>query len=298
MKRAAFIATALRTQLAKWPALTLLGLAGLALAAICLAAALIRGVEISPEGNLLDTATFDAALGFFMLTLAVLASGIPWRSRERRVWTSLLIGLTLYAYAIETVQAFRGLDPRFSRVAGSIDQAAGGIFFLVALAIMLCFTTVAVKYFLAPATPLTVGVRYGALASWVAFGVGIWMSLVTRGRVVPEAGNLLVVHALGFHGLQTIPGVALLLRWTGTAQSVARRRVHCAGLAWLTACLAVAWQSGTGRPIAELSPATAGAALCLSVFGLAVFLAVRAWLQSDALDSDRQPASPARDAAV
>lgn len=298
MKRVAFIATALRTQFAQWPALTLLGLVGLALAVMCLGAALIRGAEIAPEGNLLDTATFNAALGFFMLTLAILASGVPWRSRGRRLWTGLLVGLTLYAYTIETLQAFRGLDPRFSQVAGSVDQAAGGIFFLVALAIMLCFTILAVKYFRAPATPLTVGVRYGALASWVAFGVGIWMSLVTRGRIVPEAGNLLVVHALGFHGLQTVPGVALLLKWADTPRSVARRRVHLAGLAWLAACLAVTRQSGTGRPIAKLSLATAGAALCLLVFGFAVFLAGRAWLRSDAFDSDRQPASPARGAAV
>ena len=298
MKRVAFIVTALRTQFAQWPALTLSGLIGLALAVMCLGAALIRGAEIGPEGDLFDTATFDGALGFFVLTLAILASGVPWRSRGRRVWTGLLVGFTLSAYTIETLQAFRGLDPRFSQVAGSVDQAAGGIFFLVALAILLCFTILAVKYFRAPATPLTVGVRYGVLASWVAFGVGIWMSLVTRGRIVPEAGNLLVVHALGFHGLQTVPAVALLLKWADTPLSIARRRVHLAGLAWLAACLAVAWQSGTGRPIATLSLATAGAALCLLVFGLAVFLAGRAWLRSDAFDSDHQQASPARGADV
>jgi hypothetical protein len=183
-------------------------------------------------------------------------------------------------------------------VAGPLDQAAGGVFFLVALAIMLCFTILAVKYLRAPATPLAVAVRYGATASRGAFGVGIWMSVVTRGRVVPDAGNLLVVHALGLHGLQMVPGVALLLRWADTAQSVARRRVHLAGLVWVTAWLAVAWQSGSGRSIGELSSTTIGTALCLLIFGLIMVLAAQAWLRSVVFESERRPVSSARDAAV
>jgi hypothetical protein len=88
-----------------------------------------------------------------------------------------------------------------------------------------------------------------------------------QGRVVPDAGNLLVLHAAGFHGLQAGPIVALLLRWAHTAVSVARRWVHLAGLVWLGACLAIAWQSGSGRAIVELSVSTAAAALCLLAFG-------------------------------
>ena len=47
-----------------------------------------------------------------------------------------MVGMIVYAYSIETVQAFRGLDPRFSNVAGPVDQALGGVFFLSAVGIM------------------------------------------------------------------------------------------------------------------------------------------------------------------
>ena len=139
MKRLGLLGTAIRGPLVQLPALTGLGVVGLTLGAMCVAGAIARGVEVPPEGNLLETATFDGALGLFILTLAVLAPGVEWTRRGRRIWVRLLVGFTLYAYAIETTQAFRGLDPRFSRVAGPLDQAAGGIFFLTALGIMCCF---------------------------------------------------------------------------------------------------------------------------------------------------------------
>lgn len=246
-QRLAFAGQAFRAQLKQLPALTVMGLLGLGLGALCAGVALVHRSEVPPEGDLLDTATFDAALGIFILTLAALAPGVEWGGRTRQVWARFLVAFTLYAYAIETIQAFRGLDPRFSRVASPLDQAAGGIFFLVALAIMVCFSVLAVKYFRAPTHSLAVAVRYGAAASFIAFGVGIWMSIVTRGRVVPNAGNLLVPHAVGFHGLQVLPLLALFLRWGNTSESTARRRVHAAGLVWLAACLALAWQAASGR---------------------------------------------------
>jgi hypothetical protein len=106
--------------------------------------------------------------------------------------------------------------------------------------------------------------------------------VASRFHPKPEAGNLLVVHAAGFHGLQVVPLVALFLRWAETEASVVRRRVHVAGLTWLSACVAIAWQSGSGRPIAELSPGTAVAALCLLVFSFTGMLAVRSWLRGSA----------------
>ena len=136
-----------------------------------------------------------------------------------------------------------------------------------------------VKYFRAPAGPITVAVRYGGAASIMAFGVGIWMSVVTQGRHVADAGNLLVVHATGFHGLQVVPMIALLLQWAETRASLARWRVHVAGVTWLGACLAITWQSGSGRSVVELSPATAVTALCLLAFSVTGVLAARSWLR-------------------
>ncbi|MGH7563358.1 MAG: hypothetical protein ACREK5_02915 [Gemmatimonadota bacterium] len=290
-RRLEFLAKVLGGQLARSLDLTALGVLGLVLGGLCAAAALVRGAAIPREGNLLETASFDGAVGVFILTLAVLALGVSWTPRGRRVWGGFLIALTLYSYGIETLQAFRGLDPRFSRVAGPLDQAAGGLFFLAAVGIMVCFIVLAVKYFRAEPDPVTVAVRYGAAASLVAFGVGIWMSLVTNGRHVPEAGNLLFLHATGFHGLQAVPLVALLLRWAGPPESAARRRVHLAGMAWLGACLAIALQSGSGRGITEPSPATAATVVLLLVFGVTAFLALLAWLSTAPPWSGPEPAT-------
>jgi hypothetical protein len=270
------------SRLAAFPALSAAGFTGIALGGLCLLAALATGVEVLPEGNWLDTATFNGSVGFFVLTMVLLATEVGWTERGRRLWGGLLVVLLLYLFGIETVQAFRGLDPRFTVAGTSTDQLLGGVFFLAALCIMVCFLVLAAKYFRASSTTFTVAVRYGTAASLVAFGVGIVMSVVTRGRTVPEAGNLLVLHAAGFHGLQTIPLVALFSVWAGASDMVARRRVHVAGLAWLLTCLAVAWQSGSGRAIAEPSLASAVAAVALGTFAVVAVFSVRELLESDA----------------
>jgi hypothetical protein len=253
-------------QLHYFPQCTWAGFAGVTVGVFCAAVAGIRGVEIPPEGNLLDTATFNIALGIFILTLSALAPGVSWSKRGQRRWSRMLVVFTLYSYGIETVQAFRGLDPRFSRVAGPIDQAAGGIFFLVALSVLACFVILVMKYFRVDGTPLVLAVRYGAIASMIAFGVGIWMSVVTQGRTVPAAGNLLVAHAFGFHGLQAVPIVAFLIQQSKMPQSSMRSLVHWAGLAWVSVCVALAFQSGSGHAIFDLTPAAITAALCLMIF--------------------------------
>ncbi len=276
-RRLQFLIATLRPALAWSRPLTAMGVLGVVLGAVCLAAAGLRGVEVAPEGNLLETGTFNGSVGIFGLTLVVLAAGVSWSDRGGRWWAGLLAGASLYAYAVETVQAFRGLDPRLSQVAGPADQIIGGVFFLDALLILGCFVVLAVKYFRAAPSPVILAVRYGALASFVAFGVGIWMTAVTQGRYVAEAGNLLPLHAVGFHGLQAVPMLALLAGWAVIPEPLVRRRVHLVGSLWLGACLALAWQSGTGRPVAELSVATAVAAACLLTWFLFTALAARDW---------------------
>jgi hypothetical protein len=58
-----------------------------------------HGVIVEPEGNLYKAATFDIAVGLFLLTLGLIARisdvGPRWR------WT--LVGLTLFGYGVETV---------------------------------------------------------------------------------------------------------------------------------------------------------------------------------------------------
>ena len=187
-------------------------------------------------------------------------------------WSILLFG---YAYAIENVQTFRGLDPRFSRVAAPVDQILGGIFFLTALSTLVLFAIMAVRFFRRDRpdrdSPVLVAIKYGCVTSLGAFAAGIWMSLIA-GRHTGVAGNILPLHALGFHGLQGVPLVALLLQWSGADPRDTRRWGHLTGIAWVVACVAVAWQTVVGRSIFDVSPAMLVTAFVLAVWsGIAVY---------------------------
>jgi hypothetical protein len=251
-----------------------LGILGLALGTVCFAGMAFHGLIVEPEGNLYKAASFDVAVGIFALTLALIVPAAVFTPRGLSRWRWTLIGLTVFGYAVETLQIFRGLDPRFSRVAGPLDQAIGGVFFLSAIGILICFLVLMTRFFFRPTSgeggALVLALRYGALASLLAFGVGIAMSVHGGPRIEP-AGNLLPLHAAGFHGLQAIPLIALLLGWAGVSPGDARRAVHLGGTAWLLACLAIAWQIGGGRSVLEPAPASAAALLVL-IGWTAVFL--------------------------
>jgi len=116
------------------PALVVMGFVGIGLGLICLAVMFARGgVPIPPEGDLHKPATFNIAVGIYILTTALLLPSAGFSERGRKRWVRWNVGLFAYAYIIETVQVFRGLDPRFSRHGTPLDQIAGGVFFLTAL---------------------------------------------------------------------------------------------------------------------------------------------------------------------
>ena len=255
------------------------GVLGIALGAVCFFGMAFHGVIVEPEGNLYKAATFDIAVGLFLLTLGLIARisdvGPRWR------WT--LIGLALFGYGVETIQIFRGYDPRFSRASSPLDQAIGGVFFLSALGIMVCFLVLVMRFFLRPTTgergALILALRYGTAASLLAFGVGIAMSALGGPRV-GASGNLLPLHAAGFHGLQAIPLVALLLGWARVPEEKSRRAVHLSGIAWLAACVAIALQTSSGRSVLEPSVATAIAAAVLLAWALILAKALLTFLRS------------------
>ncbi|MGH9321971.1 MAG: hypothetical protein ACRD3V_19050 [Vicinamibacteria bacterium] len=259
------------------------GVLGLCLGVICFIGMAYHGLIVEPEGNLYKAATFDIAVGLFLLTLALIVRTAGFTPRGQARFHFTLIGLALFGYGVETIQIFRGFDPRFSRVASPLDQAIGGIFFLSALGIMVLFLVLMTRFFFRPTSGengvLVLALRYGAVASVLAFGVGIAMS-VLGGPRVGATGNLLPLHAAGFHGLQATPLVALLLLWAGVPPEDARRAVHCSGILWLSACAAVAWQSAGGRSVLELSPATAIAATVLLVWAIILSRAFAAFHRS------------------
>ncbi|HEV7387620.1 MAG TPA: hypothetical protein VGN73_03305 [Gemmatimonadaceae bacterium] len=270
-----------RQRLMENRALVVMGTIGIVLGVICVAVFVARGgAPIPPEGDLTKAASFDTAIGIYLLTLALLVPSAGFSDRGRKRWVRWHIGLLTYAYAIETVQIFRGIDPRFSRVATPPEQILGMVFFLTALAVMVLFLIMAVKFFRSgrpdATSPVLLAIRYGAVTSIGAFIAGIWMSVI-QGRHTGVSGNILPLHALGFHGLQAVPLVALLLVWAGATADETRKWVHITGIAWVIACAAVAQQTIAGRSIFDVSPTMMVAVFVLVVWGGGVLFAFARW---------------------
>jgi hypothetical protein len=105
--------------------------------------------------------------------------------RSRRRWLGWALGLTLYAYSIEAIQTLRGLDPRFSHHFTPIDQVAGSLFGLVAVALIVHFGVLAVKLVSCPTNRprglVLVALRYACASAAFAFAAGLGM-IIIQGR--------------------------------------------------------------------------------------------------------------------
>jgi hypothetical protein len=256
---------------------------GIALSAVCAVIGLTRGLIIPPEGDLTKAIAFDLAVGIYAITLGFIAPLAHFSASGERRWVGVSVGVALYAYALETVEQLRGLDPRFSRAAGPVDSLVGSTFVLVALGLIVMFMILAVKLARRGTGGgdglVLLGLRYAICATLLAFAAGIWMSAI-QGRYTGVAGNILPMHALGFHALQAIPLVAWLFSHASVPELEARRWLHTAGVTWLTACLAIAWQTVVGRPVSKASLAMLVAVLALSVWALSAARALLAWRAS------------------
>jgi hypothetical protein len=284
------IGTALRTAAAgalgvfrRERALTAAALLGIALGMGCAAAIGIRGGElVGTEGHLRKAATFDVALGIYLLTLVMLVPLARFSRGGLTAWRTATLLLILFAYGMENVQIARGLDPRFTRAGSVADQILGGVFFLAATGLIVLFAVLAWKILARRMDgadgALLLSLRYAGAATFGAFAAGIWMS-AAQGSRAGTAGSILPLHALGFHGLQALPLVAILLTWAGMAADRARPWIHAAGVAWLAACAAVAWHTAQGRPPLEISAANGIAAAALLAWAAVAALAARTWLR-------------------
>jgi hypothetical protein len=266
-------------------ALTLTSLGGVALGAIILAIVFVRGPIVEPEGDLMKPATFNLAVGIFILSL------IPWlpvsgfTDTGRRLWRRWMVAMLIYAFGIETIQQFRGIDPRFS-LAEPASQGFGALFFASALAISVMSIGLGVRAFDARATGrrglMVIAARWAGAAMLIGFVAGMWLS-ANRGRFVGVEGNLLPLHAAGFHGVQAIPLVALMLAWSGIGVDTARRWVHIAGLAWVGACVAIWWQTALGRSLLAPQQPVVILAVLIGIWTVAAMRAVVAWRTSRAV---------------
>lgn len=254
------------------------GLMGIVLGLIGLVAMAVYGRIIPPEGFLYKAVSFDMAIGIYVLTIILLMplAGLSARARIRWRWWS--VAMTVYVYGAENIQIYRGMDPRFTRVGSLWDQIAGAILGAVAVGLIVMFLILVWRFFskrtFLNESLLLVGIRYGCTAVILAFAAGIWMGAI-QGPMVETKGNVLPLHAAGFHGLQAVPLVALMLGGSSMSRENARRLVHVAGIAWLCFCAAIAWQTAQGRSVLEASPATVLAASFFAVWiGCAVAAAL------------------------
>lgn len=262
---------------------TATALAGVALGGLAFIAAGVRGSVVAPEGDLMKPATFDVALGLFILSLVPWLPAAGFGDAARRRWRHWMIGLLIYAFGIETIQQVRGIDPRFSQAEPG-SQIFGLAFFITALGITSLSVALAARAFDVRASGrrglLVLAARWASVSMLIGFLAGFWLS-ANQGRFVGEAGNLLPLHAAGFHAVQAIPLVALMLAWSAVPVDAARRWVHLAGAAWAAACVAIWWQTALGRAVTDLASAAGLAAVALlGTWTLAALRALVAWRQT------------------
>jgi hypothetical protein len=260
------------------------GVAGLVLGGAGLVVMAVHGPLIAPEGELSKAVSFNVAVGIYALTIALFVPLARFSPRGLRWWRATQIGMALCAYALENIQIARGLDPRFTQAGGVVDKLMGPVFLFIALGLIAAFLILAVALFRRRESGdeglVLLGVRYACAATILpAFASGLWMSFI-QSRQVGTAGNILPLHALGFHGLQALPLLALFLCWGHVPAALARRLVHVGGIAYLAACAGLAWQTLVGRAVTEPAPGMVLSGLSLFVWLAVTFWAASQWLRA------------------
>ncbi|GKU77255.1 hypothetical protein [Paenibacillus sp. L3-i20] len=236
--------------------LVMVGLLGLVLAAISALYIGFNGATILPEGNIESVFSFDAALGLFALSIAAIMPLANLSSRNRAIIRWLFIQSALYAYAVETIQHFRGINPRFSEVGTTADTIFGALFGLESFVLIIATVLLAISFFrrrgYEALKPLVLSIRYAFVSTMAAFAGGIWM-IALQSRYTGDAGNLIVLHGLGFHALQALPLLGWLLMRSNMDAKITHRWVHIGSISWTLAILFVAIQTVLGRTLFELT---------------------------------------------
>ncbi|MCJ8011843.1 hypothetical protein MUG84_08825 [Paenibacillus sp. KQZ6P-2] len=250
----------------KWLVLT--SILGFLLSAFCGLWVVVFGKDVAPSGNILNAFSFNAAIGIFLLSTAAI---LPYSGLGRKSKAFIrypYIALTLYAYAAETVQNFRGVNPRFVRGGSPFDVAVGSIFAFVALLLILFYLVPAIAYFRSKVyrihPELVTGIRYAMLAVILSFAAGIWIS-TNQGRVVGLHGNIIWLHGLGFHALQAVPLVAWLAVHSSLSRASRIRMIHLTGISYILGLLAIGWQTVLGHAILEWSLLPVAAGICFLI---------------------------------
>ncbi|NYE08669.1 hypothetical protein F4694_005518 [Bacillus niacini] len=211
---------------------------------------------IAPEGNMRDAFSFNAAIGMFILSIAAILPLSRFGARKRKVVRWLFIFASIYSYTIETLQNFRGINPRFSREGTVVDIAAGMLFGVISL-VLVALTIVLMVHFLRMKQPhgrpfLIMGIRYAFLSVLAANSAGIWMILL-QDRLTGGTGNLIVLHGVGFHALQTLILPAWLLEKAQIHEKYKKTMIHTGSIAWMLMVLVLGIQTSLGQSVFEIT---------------------------------------------
>ncbi|WP_338554374.1 hypothetical protein [Paenibacillus sp. KS-LC4] len=234
-----------------------LGLFGFVLAAICVVWMLFYGSEVAPYGNVSKAASFNAALGIFLISTAAVLPLSAMSARGKAIFRWSYVMLSLYSYFAENVQNMRGMNPRFVKGGTSFDLAVAAGFTLVAMLLIVFYCVLAVAFFRSRSyelrPELVLAIRYAMVAVLISFAAGIWLSM-TGSRLTGGNGNMIWLHGLGFHAIQAVPFVAWLSERTSLRPQDRCKWVHMAGGAYMIGLLEVGWQTWIGGAMLELSP--------------------------------------------
>lgn len=250
--------------------LVLTSVLGFLLSAFCGLWVLAFGSEAPPGGNILNAFSFNAAIGIFLLSTAAILPYSGLGRTGRAFFRYPYIVLALYAYAAETVQNFRGVNPRFVVGGSAFDVWVGNIFAFIALLLVLFYLVLAIAYFrpriYASYPEMATGIRYAMIAVMMSFAAGIWISM-NQGRMVGLHGNIIWLHGLGFHALQAIPLVAWLAERSSLPKAMRKRMIHVTGVSYILGLVAIGWQTVLGHAVLEWSflPIAAGACFLVSL---------------------------------
>ncbi|OLS34753.1 hypothetical protein BTR25_21335 [Bacillus sp. MRMR6] len=236
--------------------LVITGLIGFILSAGIAIYLFFQGPTILPEGNVKDAFSFNAAIGIFMISIAAILPLTKFAARKRRVIRWLFIFASLYCYTIETVQNFRGISPRFSREGTVVDMMAGILFGVISLLLVILTIVLAIHFLRMKQqhdrSLLIMGVRYAFISVLVGNFAGIWM-IILQDRLTGDGGNVIILHGIAFHALQTLILPAWLLEKARIKDEIKKSLIHISSIAWMLSMLLIGIQTALGRTVFELT---------------------------------------------
>jgi hypothetical protein len=212
--------------------------------------------DIPPEGKFSNLISFDLAIAVYVLTTAALLTVLQLStSFQKKILIYPLIVTSLVAYISETVQNLRGINARFTQTDlpfsffnDLITTVAAMLTLLFIIFTVIIFRTKDKKNQL-----LLLSVKYSCFAVFLG-GIlsGLWMSM-EQGRWIGDEGNIMIIHFIGFHSLQTIPIIGWLLDHSSVRHLKAKKIIHVTGITWIMMILLLFIQTAIGKSIYDIS---------------------------------------------